>query len=64
MGAHTQLMKGPGLQTKKTHTGIQTAKDRTTNYHGTRTDDEERMFLRGIVAVGSEKHLQYNNLKK
>ena len=28
-----------------------------------RTEDE-RAFVRGIMAVGSEKHLKYNNLKK
>ena len=32
--------------------------------HDNKKLDDERMFLRGIVAVGSEKHLKYNNLKK
>ena len=54
-------MKGSGLQSKKPY-AVSTAKDRT--HHDGKKGDDERMFLRGIVAVGSEKHLQYNNLKK
>lgn len=56
------LMKSSGYHSKKQHTAISTAKDRT--HHENKKLDDERTFLRGIVAVGSEKHLKYNNLKK
>ena len=55
-------MKSSGYQSKKQHAAASTAKDRT--HHENKKLDDERAFLRGIVAVGSEKHLKYNNLKK
>lgn len=55
-------MKSSGYQSKKQYGAASTAKER--GHHDNRKVEDERTFLRGIVAVGSEKHLKYNNLKK
>ena len=57
-------MKTSGFHSKKQNSGASssTLKDRMA-LESKRTEDE-RTFARGIMAVGSEKHLKYNNLKK
>lgn len=57
-------MKTSGFHSKKQNSGASssTLKERMM-LEGKRTEDE-RAFVRGIMAVGSEKHLKYNNLKK
>ena len=68
LSTHSQLMMKTTVgcyNGKKQNSGASssTLKERSGVDNNRRTEDE-KAFAKGIMAVGSEKHLKYNNLKK